>query len=70
MIKIVRHGDLVKIKQLEQTKIFVCDYCYCQFEASKDDYMIHWNEYCPSQIIFSCKCPDCNQIAIIEERNY
>ena len=70
MIKIIRRGDLAKIKQLGQIKTFTCDYCYCQFEASKDDYMVHWSEYCPSKTFFTSRCPDCNQIAILEEGKY
>ncbi|MDE6454517.1 MAG: hypothetical protein K2L38_01090 [Dysosmobacter sp.] len=59
-MKIVKHGDPKKLKELAATKTFACG-CGCVFEAD-------WHEYSEIRInkkrsIISCECPECKLTA-------
>lgn len=64
-MKIIQHGDPVKLERLAATKTFRCGNCGCIFEAD-------WREYDETCIhekktLVSCDCPDCHLIAFEKE---
>jgi len=59
-MKIIKEGDLNKIKKIRR---FKCEKCGCIFEAEEDEYKCG-NQY--NEIYYYCSCPCCNQTAYTE----
>lgn len=53
-MKIIKHGDLEKLKQI---KHFICQKCGCELEADNTEYQSRQVEY--NDIGYFIKCPDC-----------
>lgn len=61
-MKIIKAGNLEKIKQLEKgTKQFKCPFCDCVFEADKGEYS-NGSRQCWDWEA-SAECPCCNRTA-------
>lgn len=47
-----------------ETKIFICKYCDCMFEADSSEYQPITNqmEYLESNSAYKCICPTCGKV--------
>ena len=55
-MKILIEGNISK---LNKVKKFLCNYCGCLFEVTKDEYKMG-SQY--NEIYAYCNCPFCNEI--------
>lgn len=56
-MKIIKHGDIEKMKAYKAPLLFECLNCGCVYETNSDECEKRWNVL--SDLMYSCNCPDC-----------
>lgn len=59
-MRIIKPG---KMKRTE--KVFRCNWCECEFEATVEEYKYHSSQY--NREIYVCKCPCCGKNAFSDD---
>lgn len=64
-MKIIKHGDITKIREYNVGLAFECANCGCQYVANTDD--CDENVFRGRHMSYLCECPDCGFVNVNDD---
>ena len=64
-MKIIKHGNYERLKEICVPLLFECDDCGCQYIANTDE--CKEETFFGRHMSYQCKCPDCGRMNVNDD---